>query len=244
MLNRQAGLKACATAVVAIAITFATAVPQAQNKTAAPRVTPPQDQFGYAIGDNYRLVNYTQYVDYLKKLDVQSERMIVTEIGKTEEGRTEYTAIITSPENQRRLPLIKEANRKLALAENLTDEQARQLARDGKPVVWIDGGLHATEVLGAQQLIETIYRLNTKSDPETLRILNDVVILCTLINPDGMELVSNWYMREPDEKKRSTNGVPRLYQKYIGHDDNRDFYMMNMSESVNANKMMYREWFR
>ena len=58
-----------------------------------------------------------------------------------------------------------------------------------------------------------------------------------------MELVSNWYMREPDEKQRSTNGIPRLYQKYIGHDDNRDFYMMNMSESVNANKMMYREWF-
>ena len=210
---------------------------------AAPKVTPPKDQFGFAIGDDYRLVNYTQYVDYLKKLDVQSERMIVADIGKTEEGRTEFTAIITSPENQRKLPLIKEANRKLALAEDLTDEQARQLARDGKIVVWIDGGLHATEVLGAQQLIETIYRLNTKTDPETLRILNDVVILCTLVNPDGMELVSNWYMREADEKQRSTGGIPRLYQKYIGHDDNRDFYMMNMSESVNANKMMYREWF-
>ncbi len=117
------------------------------------------------------------------------------------------------------------------------------MARDGKIVVWIDGGLHATEVLGAQQLIETIYRLNTKNDPETLRILNDVVILCTLVNPDGMELVSNWYMRNSEEKQRSTGGIPRLYQKYIGHDDNRDFYMMNMSESTNANKMMYREWF-
>jgi hypothetical protein len=219
------------------------AAPYAQKPTAAPRVTPPKDQFGFAIGDDYRLVNYTQYVDYLKKLDVQSERMILTDIGKTEEGRTEITAIITSPENQRRLPLIKDANRRLALADNLTDEQARVLAREGKTVVWIDGGLHATEVLGAQQLIETIYRLNTRSDPETLRILNDVVILCTLVNPDGMELVSNWYMREADEKRRSTGGIPRLYQKYIGHDDNRDFYMMNMSESVNANKMMYREWF-
>jgi hypothetical protein len=109
--------------------------------------------------------------------------------------------------------------------------------------VWIDGGLHATEVLGAQQLIETIYRLNSKTDPETMRILNDDIILCTLINPDGMELVSNWYMREPDEKKRSTGGIPRLYQKYIGHDNNRDFYMATQAESVNANKMMYREWF-
>jgi Zinc carboxypeptidase len=233
--------KLFALAVLAVALGVAT--PQAQNKTAAPKVTPPKDQFGWAIGDDYRLVNYTQYEQYLKKLDVQSERMVVTEIGKTEEGRTEYTAIITSPENQRKLPLIKEANRKLALADGLTDDQARVLARDAKIVVWIDGGLHATEVLGAQQTIETIYRLNTKSDPETMRILNDVVILVTLINPDGMELVSDWYMRDADEKKRSTGGVPRLYQKYIGHDDNRDFYMMNMSESTNANKVMYREWF-
>jgi hypothetical protein len=236
MLKRYAAL-------VALAVSVTVAAPYAQRAASAPKVTAPKDQFGFAVGDDYRLVNYTQYTDYLKKMQAQSERMTVVDIGKTEEGRTEFTAIITSPENQRKLPLIKAANRRLALAENLTDEQARTLARESKIVVWIDGGLHATEVLGAQQLIETIYRLNTKSDPETLRILNDVVILCTLVNPDGMELVSNWYMREADEKRRSTNGIPRLYQKYIGHDDNRDFYMMNMSESVNANKMMYREWF-
>ncbi len=230
-------------ALVALAVSVAVAAPYAQKAAPAAKVTAPKDQFGFAVGDDYRLVNYTQYTDYLKKLQAQSERMLVTDIGKTEEGRTEFTAIITSPENLRRLPLIKAANRKLALAENLTDDQARVLAREGKTVVWIDGGLHATEVLGAQQLIETIYRLNTRTDPETLRILNDTIILCTLVNPDGMELVSNWYMRDADEKRRSTNGIPRLYQKYIGHDDNRDFYMMNMSESVNANKQMYREWF-
>ncbi len=230
-------------ALVALAVSVMAAAPYAQKAATASKVTAPKDQFGWAVGDDYRLVNYTQYTDYLKKLQAQSERMLVTDIGKTEEGRTEFTAIITSPENLRKLPLIKAANRKLALAENLTDDQARVLAREGKTVVWIDGGLHATEVLGAQQLIETIYRLNTKTDPETLRILNDTIILCTLVNPDGMELVSNWYMRDADEKRRSTNGIPRLYQKYIGHDDNRDFYMMNMSESVNANKQMYREWF-
>ena len=230
-------------ALVALAVSVAVATPLAQKAPAASKVTAPKDQFGFAVGDDYRLVNYTQYTDYLKKMQAQSERMTVVDIGKTEEGRTEFTAIITSPENQRKLPLIKAANRRLAMAENLTDEQAHALAREAKIVVWIDGGLHATEVLGAQQLVELIYRLNTKSDPETMRILNDVVILCTLVNPDGMELVSNWYMRQADEKQRTTNGIPRLYQKYIGHDDNRDFYMMNMSESVNANKMMYREWF-
>src|SRR3954452_15032209 len=230
-------------ALVGLAVSVAVAVPQAQKAAPAAKVTAPKEQFGFAIGDDYRLVNYTQYTEYLKKLQAQSERMTVVDIGKTEEGRAEVTAIITSPENQRKLPLIKAANRRLALAENLTDEQARALARDSKIVIWIAGGLHATEGRGAQQLIEKIYRLNTKSAPETLRILNDVVILCTLVNPDGMELVSNWYMREADEKKRATSGIPRLYQKYIGHDDNRDFYMMNMSESVNANRQMYREWF-
>src|SRR5262249_45868222 len=187
-----------AIALVALALAVAAAVPHAQNRPAAPKLTTPREQFGHDVGDDYFLVNYTQYLDYLKKLDQQSDRMTVVEIGKTEEGRPELTAIITSPENHKRLAQIKEANRKLALADGITDDQARQLAKDGKAVVWIDGGLHATEVLGAQQLIETIYRLNTNTDPETMRILNDDIILCTLVNPDGMELVSNWYMREPD----------------------------------------------
>ena len=199
--------------IIGLAATIAVAAPTAQRSSSAPKLTSPKEQFGHDVGDDYYLVNYTQYVEYLRKLDQQSDRMTVMEIGKTEEGRPELTAIITSPENHRRLAQIKEANRKLALADGITDEQARALARDGKTVVWIDGGLHATEVLGAQQLIETIYRLNSRTDPETLRILNDDVVLCTLVNPDGMELVSNWYMREPDERKRSTSGIPRLYQK-------------------------------
>jgi hypothetical protein len=244
MQKRYAGLKSRAGLAGALfVLALASAAPFAQSKGAAAKVTSPKEQFGHDIGDDYFLVNYTQYVEYLRKMDKESDRMTVMEIGKTEEGRPELTAVITSPENHKRLAQLKETNRKLALADGVTEDQAHQLAREGKTVVWIDGGLHATEVLGAQQLIELIYRLNTKSDPETLRILNDDIILCTLVNPDGMELVSNWYMREKDEKKRSTSGLPRLYQKYVGHDDNRDFYMANMSESTNANKVMYREWY-
>src|SRR5436305_2619837 len=209
-----------AVALVALTVAALSVAPQAQNRSTASKLTTPKEQFGHDIGDDYFLVNYTQYVEYLQKLDKESDRMTVVEIGKTEEGRPELTAIITSPENHRKLAQYKEMNRKLALADGLTDDQARQLARDGKAVIWIDGGLHATEVLGAQQLIETIYRLNSKTDPETLRILNDDIVLCTLVNPDGMELVSDWYMRESDPLKRSTNGLPRLYQKYIGHDNN------------------------
>ena len=131
----------------------------------------------------------------------------------------------------------------MALAQGLTDDQARALAAEGKSVVWIDGGLHATEVLGAQQLIETIFQLTSMSDTETLRILNNDIVLCTLVNPDGMELVSNWYMRNPDPTKRSMNQLPTLYQKYVGHDDNRDFYMVTQPETEAINHVFYQDWF-
>ncbi len=243
--DRARGLHHGVLLLLLIVGAVAPVAPMAQGGAAgaARALTSPRQQFGHDVGDDYFLANYTQYADYLLKLDKESDRMTVIELGKTAEGRPEYTAIITSPENHRKLDAYRDINRRLALADNLTDDEARQLAKDGKTVVWIDGGLHASEVLGAQQLIDLIYRLNTRTDSETTRILNDDIILCTLVNPDGMELVSNWYMREPDPLKRAMAGLPRLYQKYIGHDNNRDFYMMNQPESENANRVMYRQWF-
>ena len=159
------------------------------------KLTSPKEQFGWNIGDDYRLANYTQFTAYFKKLDQESDRMKVESIGKTAEGREQLMAVITSPANHAKLARYKEIAQKLARAEGLSEQQARTLAQEGKAVVWFDGGLHATEVLGAHQLMETTYQLLSKNDPETLRILNDVVILAVHANPDGMELVSNWYMR-------------------------------------------------
>jgi hypothetical protein len=213
------------------------------SSTTAQRVTTPEQQFGHKIGADYVLPNYTQFMEYWRKLDAESDRMVVQEIGKTAEGRPQLMAIVTAPENHRNLARYKAIATRLARAEGLTDEQARQLAAEGKAVVWIDGGLHATEVLGAQQLLETVYQLVSRGDPETVRILNDVIVLAVHANPDGMELVSNWYMRTPEPTRRSTGGIPRLYQKYIGHDNNRDFYMMNQPESQNINRILYLEWY-
>jgi hypothetical protein len=208
----------------------------------AQTVTSPRQHFGFNIGDDYQLATYTQFVEYWQKLDKESDRMKVVEIGKTAEGRPQLMAIITSPDNHKRLDRYKEISRRLALAEGLTDEQARALAREGKGVVWFDGGLHATEVLGAHQLIETVYRLVTRTDAETTRFLNDLIILAVHANPDGMELVSNWYMREKESTRRSSSGLPRLYQKYIGHDNNRDFYLSSQPETTNMNRVLYIEW--
>src|SRR5690606_39054421 len=169
--------------------------------------------------------------------------MVLDTIGLTEEGRPQIQAIITSPENHANLERYKEIARRLAKAEGVTEEEARRLAAEGRAIVWIDGGLHASEVLGAQQLAEMVYRLNDYTDPETLRILDDVIILATHANPDGMDLYSNWYMRAEDPLERTTSGVPVLYQKYAGHDNNRDFYMAALAETQNMNVSMYREWF-
>ncbi|MDQ2949380.1 MAG: M14 family metallopeptidase, partial [Acidobacteriota bacterium] len=99
-------------------------------------------------------------------------------------------------------------------------------------------------MLGAHQLMELVYEMVSRNDPETLRFLNDVILLAAHANPDGMELVSNWYMREPiPAKRKAPTDVPRLWAKYIGHDNNRDFYISNMKESTNINRQLYIEWF-
>ena len=225
----------------AVPALFACALAAAAQSRA--HITTPKEALGFEIGDDYQLANYTQLTAWWQKLAAESDRMKLVEIGKTEEGRPQWMAIITSPENQKNLARYKEISRRLALADGLSDSEARALAHEGKAVVWIDGGLHASEVLGAHQLMEFVYEMLSRNDPETTRILNDVIILAVHANPDGMELVSNWYMREPDPKKRSTQNIPRLWQKYIGHDNNRDFYMSNMKESTNMNRILYHEWF-
>ncbi len=206
-------------------------------------ITTPKAHFGYNIGDDYFLATYSQLVSYWQILAKQSDRMILEEIGVTEEGRTMWMAIITSPDNHKNLDHYRDISRRMALAEDLTDDEARVLAIEGKAVIWIDGGLHATEVVGAQQESELVYQMVSRSDPETMRILDNVILLASITNPDGMELVSNWYMRESDPEKRSTQGIPRLYQKYVGHDNNRDFYMVTQKETEAVNRILYRVWF-
>jgi hypothetical protein len=204
--------------------------------------TPPRQVFGFDLGDDYQLITYTQFADYWRKLDVESDRMVVQEIGKTSEGRPHLMAVVTSPENHKNLKKYQDISKRLALAEGLTDEQARALAKEGKAVVWIDGGLHANETLGAQQLAQMVYEMVSRADEETTRFLNDTIILFVHANPDGHDLVADWYMRTQDPAKRSAAGLPRLYHHYIGHDNNRDFFASTQKETENINRILYHEW--
>jgi len=205
-------------------------------------ITTPKEEFGFNIGDDYRLVNYTQLEAYWKKLASESDRIKLIDIGMTAEGRHQWMAIITSPANLKNVAHYQEISRKLATAEGISSDQAHALASEGKAVVWIDGGLHATEVAGSQQLLEMAYQMLSRNDAETMRLLNDDIILLVAANPDGQELVANWYMRDKDETKRTMNGLPRLYNKYIGHDDNRDSLTSNMPETANMNRQLFIDW--
>lgn len=209
----------------------------AQTPASASRISSPKDVWGHNVGDDYFLANYKQEYDYFNLLAKQSNRIHIQDIGKSSEGRPMITAVITSPANYAKLARYKEISRRLSLNEVRNDAEARALAKEGKAIVWIDGGLHATEVLGAQQLIEIVYQLVSGTDEETQRFLNDVIVLATPVNPDGQDLVSDWYM------KQGNMNVPVLYNKYAGHDDNRDSFMNALAETTNISRVMYREWF-
>ncbi len=210
--------------------------------SAAQSIPAPKEHFGFNIGDNYLLANYSQTEAYFKKLDAASDRAKLISIGKTEEGRDQFMMIITSTQNHQQIEKYKSISQRLARAEGLSDDDAKALAAQGKAVVWIDGGLHATEVVGAHQLIELAYQLNSRNDEETKKILDNCIILMVHANPDGQELVSNWYMRNDDTAKRTTSNLPRLYEKYAGHDNNRDFYMLNLKETQNMGRQLFIEW--
>ncbi|HYV35310.1 MAG TPA: M14 metallopeptidase family protein [Gemmataceae bacterium] len=216
---------------------------QATTPKQTKAVTTPKEHFGFNLGADYCLANYKQILAYFHKLEGQTDRLKVVHIGKTEEGRDQLMGIVTSPANHAKLEHYRNIARRMAQAQGITKEDAEKLAEEGKAVVWIDGGLHASEVLCAQVLTETMYQFVTANDKESLRILNDVIILFVHANPDGNELCADQYMnssKTPENRKSGT--LPRLYQKYIGHDNNRDFYANTQSETKNMNRVMYREW--
>jgi len=199
----------------------------------------PEEFLGHQVGADYQLVTYDRSIEYLRALEEVSPRLRLFEAGKTTEGTPQYYAVITSEENMARLDRYKDISERLSLARGLTDVEARRLAAEGKAIVYIDGGLHATEVAPAQHLIELAYDLIVDEDP----LVRDKTILTLLFaNPDGMDMIAAWYesnLGTPYE----VSPMPRLYQKYVGHDNNRDSYMLNMAEARNINAILNREWY-
>ncbi|HXE78096.1 MAG TPA: M14 family metallopeptidase [Rhodanobacter sp.] len=242
MFNRT--LSRCCLLLAGLLLATTPVLAQTRAPDAAAGITTPKQFFGFNIGDDYQQVNYTKAVEYWQKLATETNRMKLVDIGKTEMGKTEWMVIISAPENMQQLDHYREISARLALAKDLDEAAAHKLAAEGKAVVWIDGGLHSEETVGFQQLVQTIYEMVSRNDPETMRLLHDVIGLYVPVNPDGVELVSNWYNRIATPDKRTmAPGLPTVYNKYIGHDDNRDSYMSNMRETINMNRVLFQEWF-
>jgi hypothetical protein len=195
------------------------------------QVPTPESALGHKPGDDFFLASYDQSLAYFQKLAQSTDRLKLAKVGKTTRGLDWYIAIISSPDNLAKLDQYKDTAKRLALVKGLSDAQAREMARNGKVMVHIDGGLHATEVAGAQHTIQLAYNMVTREDAEAKAIRDNVILLLWFcINPDGQNQIAQWYMGNlgtPYEV--ATN--PGLWQEYIGHDNNRDGYMNNMIES-------------
>ncbi|MFB3133639.1 MAG: M14 metallopeptidase family protein, partial [Rhodothermales bacterium] len=199
----------------------------------------PETVLGFAIGADFKLATYDESLRYFRQLDEASDRLQLVEVGRTSEGRPWYLALISSPENLANVERYREIALRLAHPDGLTDEEARRLAREGKAFVHIDGGLHASEVAGAQHTIQVAYEMLARAEePKIQAILDHVVLLLwPSLNPDGQNMVVEWY-RSNLGTPYEVASMPKLYQKYIGHDNNRDAYMLNMIES----RVITRAW--
>ncbi len=208
----------------------------------ATSVPAPESVFGYKPGADFHLADYEMITKYFQALAAASPRIKLQDIGPTGYGKQMFIAIISSEENLRNLEKYKGIVQQLA-AGKIDEDTARKLSEEGKAVVWIDGGLHATEVAGAQHTPEIAYRILTEESSEVQRIRANVIfVLCPVINPDGLDIVAHWYDQNVNTPYELAP-VVQLWNKYVGHDNNRDWYMFNQIESRDVAHVLYQEWF-
>ena len=221
-------------AFVAAAAFAATRIAGAQSLPA------PASVFGHPVGADSQLVTYDQSIEYFRRLASANPYVRLMDVGKTSFGKAWTVALISSPANLARVDELRRINQQLARPEGLTDADARQLARQGIPLVDISGGLHASEIAGSQHTPQLAYELLSRAaEPGIKEILdNTILFLWPSINPDGQDIVVNWCRAS----LAGRNPPPmELYQKYIGHDNNRDSYMLNVVES-RVIARTWREW--
>jgi len=205
-------------------------------------VPEPKEHFGFSPGDDYKLADYGELIAYFQKLEKSSNRIKLEPFGKTAMGKTMYAAFISDAANLARLEQYRDWNRKLALGQ-VSREEAKRIAGEGKAIVWIDSGLHASEVAPAQHAPHLAYRMLTEETEETRKIRKNVILIqIPCINPDGLDWVANWY-RKNVKSPFENAPLPHLYHKYAGHDNNRDWYMLNLIETQNVTRLMFQQWF-
>ncbi len=217
---------------------------QAQLKGQAQgQVTTPEAFFGFRMGADRKIARWDKLVEYYRLLEKQGGGAVkVVDMGPTEMGNPFLLVIVTSPANQKNLETLRLNTLKLSDPRGISEADAKKIAAATKPVVCMTMSMHATEIGGAQMSPELVYDLLTRQDAETRRILDSVVfLLVPSFNPDGQIMVTDWYNKYLGTEYEASN-LPWLYNKYIGHDNNRDALTMNTKESQYVGRLLFTEW--
>jgi hypothetical protein len=210
--------------------------------TAQAQITPPDRHFGHQLGADRRLARWDQIVEYFRLLEKQTDRMRVVDMGKTTMGHPFLALFISSPANLGKLEQYRQMNARLSDPRGVSESEIAKLVAEGRTVQIQSMGLHSTEVAASQMAPELAYDLLTRTDSETQRILDNVIfIMVPCFNPDGQVMVTDWYRKYVNTEYEAT-GLPELYHKYAGHDNNRDAFQQNLVESQYMGKLMLREW--
>jgi len=209
---------------------------------AAPAPPSPESVLGFRVGTDRKLADWTEIVGYFRMLDAASPRVVVEEVGKTTEGRPFLVATITSEANMARREELRRANLRLADPRGLSDQDASRLVSEGRTVVALNYGIHSTEVAAPQTAMEEAWRLATTTDPQLLAVLDRTVILMIPShNPDGTQKVVEWYRKSLGTPWEG-GAIPFLYHPYVGHDNNRDWYMFTQAETQLTVHHVYDRW--
>ena len=205
--------------------------------------TTPEAFLGFKVGADKKLADYNQIKAYFEKLAQESPKLKLFTIGTSTLKKPMIMAVITSEENMAKLDRYREIVKKLRDPRSLPLEEARKLSKEGKVIVLITGSLHATEIAASQASMELAYNLVTgKTLFDAKKVLNDVIVLlCPTHNPDGNQMVIDWYKKYLGTRYE-TGSMPWLYHYYAGHDDNRDWFMLNLSETRAITKVQYQDW--
>ena len=215
-----------------------------QSALAQNKIPAPEDVIGFKPGDDRKLASWNQILTYFQKLDAASDRMKFEEIGKTTMGKPFVFATISTPENLQKLEYYKKINAQLADPRMIksNDAVAKRLIKEGKTIVLITCGVHSTEVGSTLSSMLIAHRLASSDEEMVKKILQDTIILLVpSLNPDGVDIVRDWYNKTLGTPYEGTD-PPELYHKYVGHDNNRDWYAFTQVETQLTVDKIHNVW--
>ena len=211
--------------------------------TAVAQVPSPSEFLKLTIGADKTLADYKQIRSYFRALDAASPRVDIEVLGKTTLGEEMIMAVISSEENLRNKARIREIARRLADPRGLSEEEQARLVSEGKAIVLVTCNIHSSEIASSQMAMEWAHALATATDAETKRRLDNVVLLLVpSLNPDGQQMIVDYYKKYVGTKYEGGR-LPWLYHHYVGHDNNRDWFMLTQVETRNMSRAIYHQWF-